>query len=148
MNQHDFWFGTRNGRGSQSGSRHGDSFSLSNKGYSEVVQNTHEEIYVKDSTNVAVLSIDAKAALSLQAALQAAISAIISLSLLDDDDDTANHITQELLGVVKTKQYNYQKTYIEGSDNVLVATIDLGLVVNLQILLQLLLLLIVELDIL
>ncbi|OIK11125.1 spore coat protein [Bacillus sp. MUM 13] len=118
----------------------------------EAVQNStqlqlsEELVYIKDSCDVNVTSTDVKAALSLQAALQAAIVVVISISIADSS--RAEQITQELLQSSKISQITRQKTIIENSRNVEVTTTDAQVAVNIQLLLQLLLALIVELDIL
>lgn len=110
------------------------------------VQISEELVYIKDSCNVHVTSTDVKAALSLQAALQAAIAVIISISIADNE--RANRITQELIQSSRTKQVTRQKTIVENSRDVDVITTDAQVATNIQLLLQLLLALIVELDIL
>src|SRR5918994_864135 len=66
------------------------------------VQLSEELIYIKDSCNVNVTSTDVKAALSLQAALQAAIAVIVSISIADSDN--AEKITQQLIQSSNVKQ--------------------------------------------
>jgi spore coat protein X len=113
---------------------------------SKFIQKSYEEIVIKDSTNVLVATVDAKVAVSLQAAIQAAIALVISLSIADGHK--AEAVTQELLQKTKSVQINRQRTFIENSRNVLVATIDVDLLLNIQLLLQLLLVLVASLDIL
>ncbi|WP_110929120.1 spore coat protein [Bacillus massiliglaciei] len=110
------------------------------------VQISEELVYIKDSCNVNVTSTDVKAALSLQAALQAAIAVIISISIADSDN--AERITQELIQSSKIKQITRQKTIVENSRDIDITTTDAQIALNIQLLLQLLLALIVELDIL
>lgn len=110
------------------------------------VQISEELIYIKDSCNVNVTSTDVKAALSLQAALQAAIAVIVSISIADGDN--ANRVTQELLQSSRIKQVTRQKTIVENSRDIDITTTDAQIALNIQLLLQLLLALIVELDIL
>lgn len=95
---------------------------------------------------MSVSTTDTKAALSLQASLQAIIAIIISISIADSSQ--AEKITQDLLQVAKVKQVTYQKTIIENSRNVDVTTTDTQVAVNIQLLLQLLLALTVKLEIL
>jgi spore coat protein X len=109
-------------------------------------QLSEELIFIKDSCNVEINSTDVKAALSLQAALQAAIAVVISISIADGD--RAERITQELLQSSKITQITRQKTIVENSRDVDIRTTDAQVAVNIQLLLQLLLALIVELDIL
>ena len=109
-------------------------------------QLSEELVYIKDSCDVKVTSIDLKAAVSLQAAIQAAIAVIISISIADSND--SGKITQELLQTSKIKQITRQKTIVENSRDIEITTTDAQVAVNIQLLLQLLLALIVEVDIL
>lgn len=110
------------------------------------LQLSEELIYIKDSCNVNITSTDVKAALSLQAALQAAIAVIVSISIADADN--ADRITQELIQSSNVKQITRQKTIVENSRDIEVTTTDAQIALNIQLLLQLLLALIVEIDIL
>ncbi|WP_227935010.1 spore coat protein [Alkalihalobacillus deserti] len=112
----------------------------------KTLQFSEEYIFIKDSCDVTVSSTDTKAAVSLQASLQAAIALVISISVASSDQ--AEQITQELLQSTKTKQLNYQKTVIENSRNVDITTTDTQIGVNIQLLLQILLALLVNLDVL
>ncbi|ASS93531.1 spore coat protein [Peribacillus simplex] len=110
------------------------------------LQLSEELIYIKDSCNVNITSTDVKAALSLQAALQAAIAVIVSISIADADN--AEKITQELIQSSNVKQITRQKTIVENSRDIDITTTDAQIALNIQLLLQLLLALIVEIDIL
>jgi spore coat protein X len=110
------------------------------------LQLSEELIYIKDSCNVNVTSTDVKAALSLQAALQAAIAVIVSISIADADN--AERITQQLIQSSNVKQITRQKTIVENSRDIDITTTDAQIALNIQLLLQLLLALIVEIDIL
>ncbi|TKH06347.1 spore coat protein [Peribacillus simplex] len=110
------------------------------------LQLSEELIYIKDSCNVNITSTDVKAALSLQAALQAAIAVIVSISIADSDN--AEKITQELIQSSNVKQITRQKTIVENSRDIDITTTDAQIALNIQLLLQLLLALIVEIDIL
>lgn len=110
------------------------------------LQLSEELIYIKDSCNVNITSTDVKAALSLQAALQAAIAVIVSISIADADN--AEKITQELIQSSNVKQITRQKTIVENSRDIEITTTDAQIALNIQLLLQLLLALIVEIDIL
>ncbi|WNF38170.1 spore coat protein [Bacillaceae bacterium IKA-2] len=112
----------------------------------KTLQLSEEYIFIKDSCDVTVSTTDTKAAISLQASLQAIIAIIISISVADSSK--AEKLTQDLLQTAKVKQVTYQKTIIENSKNVDVTTTDTQVAVNIQLLLQLLLALIVKLDIL
>ncbi|MGE7761023.1 spore coat protein [Peribacillus sp. NPDC097895] len=110
------------------------------------LQLSEELIYIKDSCNVNITSTDVKAALSLQAALQAAIAVIVSISIADADN--AERITQQLIQSSNVKQITRQKTIVENSRDIDITTTDAQVALNIQLLLQLLLALIVEVDIL
>ena len=110
------------------------------------VQLSEELIYIKDSCNVNITSTDVKAALSLQAALQAAIAVIVSISVADGEN--ADRITQELIQSSNVRQITRQKTIVENSRDIDVTTTDAQIALNIQLLLQLLLALIVEVDVL
>ena len=95
---------------------------------------------------IEVTTTDTKAALSIQAALQAAIVVIISISIADSEK--ADRVAQELFQKSSIKQINKQETVIRNSRNVTVTTTDTDIAVNVQILLQILLALLVKLNIL
>lgn len=109
-------------------------------------QLSEELIFIKDSCDVTVTSVDLKAALSLQAAIQAAIAVIISISIADGQDSSS--ITQELLQTSKISQITRQKTIVENSRDIEIRTTDAQIAINIQLLLQLLLAIIVEVDVL
>jgi len=109
-------------------------------------QLSDEVIHIKDSCDVTVHTTDNKAAINLQAALQAAISIVLNIAIADNQK--AEEIQQELFQSSKIKQITNQKTIVENSRNITVETTDNQVAVNLQILLQLLLALMVNLDIL
>ncbi|PFV54230.1 spore coat protein [Bacillus cereus] len=112
----------------------------------EIDQVSEEYIEIVDSADVQVTTTDTKAALSIQAALQAAIVVVVSISIADSEK--ADKITQELFQKSSIKQINRQKTFIKNSRNVAVTTTDTDIAVNIQILLQILLALLVKLNIL
>ncbi|MDQ7237415.1 spore coat protein [Bacillus pacificus] len=112
----------------------------------EIDQVSEEYIEIVDSADVQVTTTDTKAALSIQAALQAAIVVVVSISIADSEK--ADKITQELFQKSSIKQINRQKTFIKNSRNVTVTTTDTDIAVNIQILLQILLALLVKLNIL
>ncbi|WP_026694248.1 spore coat protein [Peribacillus kribbensis] len=109
-------------------------------------QLSEELVFIKDSCDITVTTIDTKAAISLQAALQAAIVVLINISIADAS--RAERVAQELLQSSQVKQISRQKTVIENSRNVSVETVDTQVAVNIQILVQLLVALLVRLDIL
>ncbi|MBG9836636.1 spore coat protein [Bacillus tropicus] len=112
----------------------------------KIDQISEEYIEIVDSADVQVTTTDTKAALSIQAALQAAIVVVVSISIADSEK--ADKITQELFQKSSIKQINRQKTFIKNSRNVTVTTTDTDIAVNIQILLQILLALLVKLNIL
>jgi len=113
---------------------------------SKTYQISEESITIVDSADVEVTTTDTKAALSIQAALQAAIVVIISISIADSEK--ADRVAQELFQKSSIKQINKQETVIRNSRNVTVTTTDTDIAVNVQILLQILLALLVKLNIL
>lgn len=108
-------------------------------------QQSYEWIIIKDSECVDVHTTDTQAAISLQLGLQAAIAAVISITI--GDSERGNAIVDEIKQVIKTKQKNTQKTIIEGSKHVEVKTTDTDIAVNIQALLQILVALVAKLDI-
>ncbi|MFC5712522.1 spore coat protein [Thalassorhabdus alkalitolerans] len=112
----------------------------------KTIQLSDECILVKDSADVTIRTTDTKAAVSLQAGIQAAIILIISIAIGDDAE--VPEFTQELIQKVKTKQLNYQKTIVENSRGVDIRTTDTQVAVNIQLMLQLLLAIAVIVDIL
>ncbi|MED3381223.1 spore coat protein [Bacillus tropicus] len=112
----------------------------------KIDQISEEYIEIVDSADVQVTTTDTKATLSIQAALQAAIVVVVSISIADSEK--ADKITQELFQKSAIKQINRQKTFIKNSRNVTVTTTDTDIAVNIQILLQILLALLVKLNIL
>jgi len=108
-------------------------------------QQSYEWIIIKDSECVDVHTTDTQAAISLQLGLQAAIAAVISITI--GDSERGNAVVNEIKQVIKTKQKNTQKTVIEGSKHVEVRTTDTDIAVNIQALLQILVALVAKLDI-
>lgn len=109
-------------------------------------QESQEWIIVKDSEGVKVHTTDTQVAVSLQLAIQAAIAAVISITILDNDQ--RNAVSQDLKQFMKTKQRNFQKTIIENSKNINVTTTDTDIAVNIQALLQVLVAIVAKIDIL
>ncbi|MEK4523417.1 spore coat protein [Psychrobacillus sp. FSL W7-1457] len=109
-------------------------------------QQSYEWIVVKNSEGVDIQTTDTQAALSLQLGIQAAIAAVITITL--GDTDQARAVAQDMKQFIKTKQQNVQKTIIEGSKNVKVTTTDTDLAINIQAMLQVLVSLVAKLDIL
>ncbi|MDG1617544.1 spore coat protein, partial [Bacillus paranthracis] len=94
----------------------------------KIDQISEEYIEIVDSADVQVTTTDTKAALSIQAALQAAIVVVVSISIADSEK--ADKITQELFQKSAIKQINRQKTFIKNSRNVTVTTTDTDIAVN------------------
>ena len=111
-------------------------------------QKSKELIYIKDSEDVTVRTTDTQASVSLQLGLQAAIVAVISISIGSNDDDRSSAVIQEFDQLIKTKQVNFQKTVVESSKCVTIITQDIDVSINIQALLQLLIAVVVKLDIL
>lgn len=109
-------------------------------------QQSYEWIIVKDSEGVEIQTTDTQAAISLQLGIQAAIAAVISVTIGDSDQGKA--VAQDIKQFIKTKQRNVQKTIIEGSKNISVTTTDTDLAVNIQAMLQILVAIVAKLDIL
>jgi spore coat protein X len=109
-------------------------------------QQSFEWIIVKDSEGVEIQTTDTQAAISLQLGIQAAIAAVISVTIGDTDQGQA--VAQDIKQFIKTKQRNVQKTIIEGSRNISVTTTDTDLAVNIQAMLQILVAIVAKLDIL
>lgn len=109
-------------------------------------QKSKELIVVKDSEDITVQTTDTQAAVNLQVGLQAAIVAVISITI--GDTDRANHVAQDIFQLISTKQTNTQKTIILNSKHVNVTTTDTDISINIQALLQVLIAIIVRLDVL
>lgn len=109
-------------------------------------QVSNEWIIVRDSEDVEVTTTDTQVALSLQLGIQAAIVAVISITI--GDNEQGNNVAQDLKQFMKTKQSNKQKTIIEGSKHVKVKTTDTDISVNIQALLQILVAIVAKLDVL
>jgi len=120
-------------------------FTQENTQVTKVTQESFEWIIVRDSEGVTVHTTDTQVAVSLQLAIQAAIAAVISISL--GDNNQANAITQDLKQFMRTKQRNTQKTIIEGSKCITVKTVDTDVAVNIQAMLQVLLAIVAKLDV-
>lgn len=114
--------------------------------FSSTEQKSFEWIIIKDSECVDVHTTDTQAAISLQLGIQAAIAAVISITI--GDTDKGNAVVQDIKQFMKTKQRNSQKTIIEKSKHVEVRTTDTDVSVNIQALLQILLAIVAKLDVL
>lgn len=108
-------------------------------------QRSEEWIIVRDSEDVTVNTTDTQVAIGIQANLQAAIAAVISISVGSSDQGRA--VAQDVLQYIRTRQSNRQRTIIDGSRCVSVTTTDTDLSVNIQVLLQILLAIVVKLDV-
>jgi len=114
--------------------------------YSFMDQESAELIWVKESCNIKVQTTNTQVGLSLQAALQLAISFVLKISLADSNEGEA--VSQELLQKFSLEQTNKQKIYIYNTKDANVYTTDTDLAVNIQLLLQVLVALVVMIDIL
>ncbi|MEW4267106.1 spore coat protein [Priestia aryabhattai] len=108
-------------------------------------QFSEEDILIYDSENVEINTTDTKIGLSIQAALQAAIVVILTISL--GSSAQADKVAQELFQKSSIKQINKQRTIVKNSRNVKVTTTDTDIAANIQILIQLLVALLIKLDI-
>ncbi|WP_338473109.1 spore coat protein [Niallia sp. XMNu-256] len=108
-------------------------------------QKSYEWIIIKDSECVDVYTTDTQVAISLQAAIQAAIAVVISVTVLDSDK--GNAVVQDVKQLFKSTQRNTQKTVIHGSKNIKVKTTDTQAAVNIQALLQILLAIVAKLEV-
>ncbi|MBD8848090.1 spore coat protein [Priestia megaterium] len=111
----------------------------------ETLQFSKEDILIYDSENVEINTTDTKVGLSIQAALQAAIVVILTISL--GSSTKADKVAQELFQKSSIKQINKQRTIVKNSRNVKVTTTDTDIAANIQILIQLLVALLIKLDI-
>ncbi|OLO27056.1 hypothetical protein BTR23_21220 [Alkalihalophilus pseudofirmus] len=109
------------------------------------IQRSEELIHVMNSCDITVSTTDTKAAVSLQASLQAVIALIINISIADSSK--AEKITQDLLQSSKIKQQTIQKVVIDNSQGIDVTTTDTQIAANIQVLGQILGALIGTLDI-
>lgn len=109
-------------------------------------QLSRELIVVKDSEEVTVTTTDTKAAVSLQVGLQAAIAAVVSITIGDTDRSKA--VAQDIFQFIRANQSSKQKTIIKDSKKVNVTTTDTDISVNIQALLQILVAVVVRLDVL
>jgi spore coat protein X len=119
------------------------------QGPDQVVQTeqaSFEWIIIKDSEAVEVHTTDTQVALSLQAAIQAAIAVVISITV--GDSETGKAVVQDLRQFFRSRQRNSQKTHVEGSKNVTITTTDTQVAVNIQAMLQILVAIVAKLDIL
>lgn len=108
-------------------------------------QQSYEWIIIKDSEQVDVHTTDTQVALSLQAALQAAIAVVITITLGDSAKGAA--VVEDLKQLFKNRQRNSQKTVIHGSKNIEVKTTDTQVAAHIQALLQVLATIVAKLDV-
>ena len=109
-------------------------------------QESNELIWIVDSCNVVVNTIDTQAAVSLQVGLQLAIALVISITI--GDSDRGQTLAQEIFQEFDSAQTNRQKILVVNSKDVNITTTDTDLTVNIQAMLQVLLALVVNLDVL
>lgn len=113
---------------------------------SKILQKTFEDIIILDSCDVVVKTTNIQAALNLQAAIQVAIVAILSITILSHEK--AEKISQDLFQKTKIKQADFQRTLIRNSRGVNVHTTDASLGASIQLLIQILVFLLIRLRIL
>ncbi|TMW70200.1 spore coat protein [Alteribacter natronophilus] len=112
----------------------------------KTTQLTQELIVISNSCDVNVTVTDTKAALNIQAALQAAFIILISISVASADQ--AEAISNDLLQTIKVKQESFSQIIVEDSKNVDVSKTDTQLLINIQLLLQLITLVAVQIGLL
>ncbi|WP_010529276.1 spore coat protein [Lentibacillus jeotgali] len=109
-------------------------------------QISDEWIIIKDSQDIDVTTTDRQAAVSLQLGIEAAIAAVINISI--GDGTQSDSVSQSIKQMVNTRQGNHQKTIVEQSRDVEITTRDTDVAVNIQLLFQILAAIVVSLDIL
>ncbi|ALX50627.1 spore coat protein [Lentibacillus amyloliquefaciens] len=109
-------------------------------------QISDEWIIIKDSENIDVTTTDRQAAVSLQLAIEAAIGAVINISV--GNGPQSDNVTQGIRQMVNTRQGNHQKTIVEQSRDIEITTRDTDVAVNIQLLFQILAAIVASLDIL
>ncbi|MCP1145079.1 spore coat protein [Lysinibacillus endophyticus] len=112
----------------------------------KTIQHSHEWIIVRDSEYVNVQTTDTQVALSLQLGIQAALAAVINITL--GDTNQGKKVAHDLKQFMRTRQHNSQRTIIENSKEIQVTTTDTDIAVNLQAMIQILVALIGQLDVL
>jgi spore coat protein X len=113
------------------------------KQISKEIQKIEELVVVRDSCDVTVVITDKQFALSIQAALQAAIVVILQIHF--GCNEKATEVSQELFQLSKIKQITNQKFFVSHSKNVYIESTDQQAAANVQILVQLLLAIIAKL---
>jgi len=98
--------------------------------FSFLNQDSDELIWIKDSCEIDVSTVDTQAALQVQVATQVAISAIISIIAGNIDGEV---IAQELLAKANLAQVNKQKIIIVNSKDVTITTTDTDIGANIQV---------------
>ncbi|UMZ35842.1 spore coat protein [Priestia megaterium] len=101
--------------------------------FSFVSQDSDELIWIKDSCEIDVSTVDTQAAAQLQIALQGALGIILSLIVGNIDGEV---IAQELLAQADLDQINKQKIIVVNSKDVKITTTDTDIGVNIQLTLQ------------
>ncbi|WP_205520254.1 spore coat protein [Virgibacillus doumboii] len=107
-------------------------------------QVSDEWIIIKDSEDINVTTTDRQVAFSLQLGIQAAIGAVINITV---GENQSNGILQDLKQVIRTRQGNHQKTIVEQSREIQITTRDTDIAVNIQLLFQILATIVATLDI-
>ncbi|MCD7035000.1 spore coat protein [Metabacillus sp. GX 13764] len=112
----------------------------------ETIQDAEEYIYIKDSSNITIVTTNVEAALSLQAAIQTAIALAINLSIADSE--RAEKVTEQLLQSIFTRQIQKRKLIIINSHDVSITSLQTDAALSLQLMIQILLALLVQIGIL
>ncbi|MBA9042278.1 spore coat protein X [Bacillus aryabhattai] len=97
--------------------------------FSFIDQDSDELIWIKDSCNIDVSTVDTQVAAQVQVALQTAIG-VITATLVGNVDGQV--IAQELLASANLDQINKQKIIIVNSKDVTITTADTDIGVNIQ----------------
>lgn len=127
----------------------GDSFESTDATISQdanalsLVEQTSEElIWIKDSCNVDVSTVDTQVAIQLQVAIQVALGVVISI--LSANTTNSDLIAEEMLAHANLEQTNKQKIVIVNSKDVEITTTDTDVAANIQVAVQVLIAVIVS----
>lgn len=98
--------------------------------FSFVNQDSDELIWIKDSCDIDVSTVDTQIAVQLQVATQTAVATIIALIAGNVNGEV---ISQELLALANLDQVNKQKIIIVNSKDVTITTADTDIGANIQV---------------
>lgn len=122
-----------------------DSVQQEGQQISTTLQEESDYVVIRDSQNVTVTTTDTQASINLQAALQLAITLILSIAI--GTSEQAESVSQDLLQRVQVTQETHLKMLISNSSDVTVDVTDTQAAANVQVLLQVLLALVAKLEI-